>query len=64
MWDAERRKAVFAFTCYPERFAAGRQNTHSWRSAEKRRRQASHRINGMLAIVEHQQYSPVPKGSD
>ena len=61
---AERCEAVLAFTRYPERFPAGRQDAYAWRSAEKRRRQAGHRLDEMLAVVEQQQHPIVSKGSD
>ena len=57
-------EAVLAFARYPERFPAGRQNAYAPRSAEKRRRQAGHRLNDMLAVVEQQQHPVVSKGSD
>jgi len=48
----------------PEPLPAGRQDVDPRHSAENRRRQAGRRVDDMLAIVEQQQHSPVPKGGD
>jgi hypothetical protein len=61
---AERTEAVVAFTRYPKRLAAGRQDADAWRSAENCRRQARSRVNDMLAIAEQQQHPLVSEGSD
>ena len=57
------REAVLAFTRYPERLPAGRQDVDARRSAENRRRQASRRLNDVLAIVEQQQHPLVPEAA-
>ena len=61
---AERSEAVPAFTRYPERLPAGRQDVDARRSAENRRRQVGRSVNDMLAIVEQQQHPLVSKASD
>ena len=47
-----------------ERLPAGRQNVDVPRSAEKRRRQARHLVDDMLAIVEQEEHPVVSEGSD
>ena len=61
---AERSEAVLAFTRYPERLPAGRQDVDARRSAENRRRQAGHRVDDVLAIVEQQEHPVVSEGGD
>ena len=60
----ERRQAVLVFTRYAERLPARRQNIDVLRSAEKRRRQARHLVDDMLAVVEEDEHSVVSDSGD
>jgi len=60
----ERSEAVLALTRDAERLPTGRQDVDPRHSCKNRPRQAGCRVDHMLAIVEQQQHSPVPKGGD
>ena len=61
--DVERRNAVDGLALDPHDFAAGRQNRGARTQAHHGLDQGRHRVDQVLAIVEHEQEMPVADGA-